>query len=133
MRFPLVIRRIPGPSNQQGRYLCPPKQGDSHRQGTSTHQCTGAAFLFGIAQLLREIPAQPSPLSYNPLNALLQADRKWIWSKECEKAFQIAKEQLTSGQVLTHYDPILLITLATDASAYGVGAVISHVLPDGSE
>ena len=30
MRFPLVIRRIPGPSNQQGRYLCPPKQGDSH-------------------------------------------------------------------------------------------------------
>ena len=69
----------------------------------------------------------------HPLNALLQADRKWIWSKECEEAFQIAKEQLTSGQVLTHYDPILPITLATDASAYGVGAVISHVLPDGSE
>ena len=69
----------------------------------------------------------------HPLNALLQADRKWIWSKECEEAFQIAKEQLTSGQVLTQYDPTPPITLATDASAYGVGAVISHVFPDGSE
>ena len=61
----------------------------------------------------------------HPLNSLLQAGRKWSWSKECEEAFRIAKEQLTSGQVLTHYDPTLPITLATDASAYGVGAVIS--------
>ena len=69
----------------------------------------------------------------HPLKALLQMDRKWAWSKECDKAFQCAKEQLTSGQVLTHYDPTLPINLAADASAYGVGTVISHVFPDGSE
>ena len=40
------------------------------------------------------------------------------------KAFQLAKEQLTSASVLTHYDPALPITLAADASVYGVGAVI---------
>ena len=68
-----------------------------------------------------------------PLNALIQAKRKWQWSSECEKAFQNAKDQIVSARVLTHYDPVLPITTAADASAYGVGAVISHVLPDGSE
>ena len=69
----------------------------------------------------------------HPLNALLQADRKWEWSQECEEAFQVAKDKLTSAEVLTHYNPALPINLAADASAYGVGAVISHTFPDGSE
>ena len=69
----------------------------------------------------------------HPLNSLLQADRKWLWSKECQDAFQLAKDQLTSAEVLTHYDPSLPINMAADASAYGVGAVISHVFPDGAE
>ena len=63
----------------------------------------------------------------HPLNSLLQADKKREWSPERDKAFQLAKEQLTSASVLTHYDPSFLITLAADASAYGVGAVISHI------
>jgi len=49
------------------------------------------------------------------------------------KAFQNAKKQWTSGCVLTHYNPSLPITLAADASEYGVGVVISHTFPDGSQ
>ena len=68
-----------------------------------------------------------------PLNTLLQHNRKWKWSPECERAFQLAKDKATSSNVLVHYDPALPMKLAPDASSYGVGAVISHVLPDGTE
>ena len=69
----------------------------------------------------------------HPLNALLKADKKWSWTTECEEAFKTAKEHLTSDQLLAHYNPMLPINMAADASAYGIGAVISHVLPDGTE
>ena len=69
----------------------------------------------------------------HPLNCLLQHDHKWKWTTECDLAFKQAKEVLSSSHVLVHYDASLPITLAGDASAYGIGVVISHVLPDGSE
>ena len=59
--------------------------------------------------------------------------QKWKWSKECENSFRLAKEKLTSPNLLVHYDPSLPMKLAGDTSAYGVGAVISYVMSDGSE
>ena len=40
---------------------------------------------------------------------------------------------MTSAAVLAHYDANVSLHLAGDALAYGVGAVVSHVYPDGSE
>ena len=69
----------------------------------------------------------------HPLNQLLQANRKWKWSNDCERAFTEAKEKLAAAPVLAHYNPELPLRLAGDASSYGIGAVLSHVLPDGTE
>ena len=69
----------------------------------------------------------------HPLNELLKANRAWCWTKACAKAFTAAKELLVKAPVLTYYNPALPMKLAGDASAYGIGAVISHVCPDGSE
>ena len=38
---------------------------------------------------------------------------------------------MRSDRFLVHYNPSLPLTLATDASPYGVGAVLSNLFPDG--
>ena len=54
-----------------------------------------------------------------PLNQLLQKGKPWRWTAECDTAFNLAKEKLSTAPVLTHYDSSLPLTLAGDASAYG--------------
>jgi len=69
----------------------------------------------------------------HPLNKLLCKDVKWQWNKECDSAFSSLKKQLASQSVLVHYDVNLPVKLACDASSYGLGVVISHIMPDQSE
>ena len=48
-------------------------------------------------------------------------------------AFLLLKSKLASTEVLAHYDPSMPVKLDCDASAYSVGAVLSHKYPYGSE
>ena len=64
---------------------------------------------------------------------LLKTSTPWNWTEQCEQVFKDAKDRLTSAAILAHYDPQMLLHLAGDVSAYGVGAVISQVYPNGSE
>lgn len=50
-----------------------------------------------------------------------------------QEAFQKATDALMASEVLTHFNPSLPIQVASDASPYGVGTVISHIMPDGEE
>ena len=47
--------------------------------------------------------------------------------------FKELKTELSNATHLAHFDPKLPLILAADASQYGIGAVLSHHLPDGTE
>ena len=86
----------------------------------------------GLVGYYRQFIANMSTLT-KPLNALLEQGRKWLWTAECERAFDALKNALTSDHVLTHYDPDLPLKMDCDASSVELGAVISHVGPNGRE
>lgn len=67
-----------------------------------------------------------------PLDKLMKRDAPFEWNSDCQRAFEKFKEILLSDLLLIHYDPDLPITIASDASCYGIGAVAYHTLPDGS-
>lgn len=69
----------------------------------------------------------------NPLHNLLKKETRWNWDKDCQQAFDKVKELVTSDLILTHYSTDKPITLAVDASPYGLGAVFSHRMSDGSD
>lgn len=68
-----------------------------------------------------------------PLYKLLRKDIQWQWTDTEEKAFQASKDLLTSDSLLVHFNPDLDLLLMCDASSYGIGTVIAHRMPDGSE
>lgn len=68
-----------------------------------------------------------------PLYRLLKKDVCFRWGREQRSSFNRAKEILKSEKVLVHYSPELPLILSGDASPYGVGAVLAHVMPDGRE
>lgn len=68
-----------------------------------------------------------------PLYKLLQQKTRWHWGQQQQDAFKRVKHLLTSSQLLVHFDPEKELILSCDASPYGVGAVLSHIMDDGSE
>ena len=68
-----------------------------------------------------------------PSHNLLAKNEHWNWISEQDRAFHRSKELQTSFTLLVHYSSTKEIVLACDASPYGVGAVISHVMENGDE
>ena len=67
------------------------------------------------------------------LTNLLKKNRKWLWSDECQEAFQKLKECLVSAPILSCPDFSRPFTVQTDASAYGLGAVLPQSYEDGEK
>ena len=63
-----------------------------------------------------------------PLYRLLRKSTPWQWGPPETTAFQSSKDLLLSAPLLVHYNPTMDLSLACDASSYGIGAVLSHKL-----
>ena len=61
-----------------------------------------------------------------PLYQLCEKNRKFLWSLDCQHAFDTLKEKLTSAPIIAY--PLIGqdFTLDTDASQFTVGAVLSQ-------
>ncbi|KAJ8333706.1 hypothetical protein SKAU_G00410250 [Synaphobranchus kaupii] len=56
-----------------------------------------------------------------------------MWGTSQRAAFQRSKDLLSSTALLVHYDSALPLVIAADASPYGLGAVLSHRMPDNTD
>ncbi len=86
-----------------------------------------------LANLLFSIFTQPVYSTRPTLQTIELSGNGLTNSQRHSKAFNKSKELLMSSQQLIHFDPKLPITLTCDVSNYGIGTVLSHILPDGSE
>ena len=62
----------------------------------------------------------------------IKAQNGDAWGKKEQESFQ-QSNLLLSSKVLVHFDPKLPVVLACNASSYGVGVVLAHKMPDGTE
>ena len=68
-----------------------------------------------------------------PLYRLTKKATPWKWEDEEQAAFEQLTSVLPSDQVLVHFDKNKTLVLTCDASNVGIGAVLVHRYPDGSE
>ena len=62
-----------------------------------------------------------------PLNLLIRDNTKFFWAQEQEDAFNTLKSALTAEPILGHFDENATTELHTDASGFGIGAVLVQI------
>lgn len=62
----------------------------------------------------------------HPLHELLRKGSRWQWSGQHQRVFERVKQLLMRSDVLAHYDPARELVLTCDASAVGIGGVLSQ-------
>ncbi|UYV79612.1 hypothetical protein LAZ67_18000031, partial [Cordylochernes scorpioides] len=67
-----------------------------------------------------------------PLHEVLRKDNKFMWNSDQQDAFDSLKKALMSEPVLAYFEEQLPTELHTDASGYGIGAVLVQI-NDGKE
>ena len=97
-----------------------------------TNLSTLKAFLGSVQFYAKFLPSDLATIA-EPLYKLTKKTIKWEWQPEHQNSFQRLRDLLSSENVLIHFEEKHTLGLACDASNVGIGAVLFHRFPDGSE
>jgi transposase InsO family protein len=61
-----------------------------------------------------------------PLRNLLKRDVEWVWSHECQQAFERLKDMIAKPPVLAHFDVEATTIVSCDASGTAIGACLAQ-------
>jgi RNase H-like domain found in reverse transcriptase/Integrase zinc binding domain len=67
----------------------------------------------------------------HPLNNLLKKDKKFVWSDECQEAFDLLKKRFTEEPVLMMPDHSKPFQIQVDSSLFATGGILSQTDANG--
>ena len=117
--------RVFGPLSSRQRECIQQKKGCVQSQQLQSRG-TRKSFLGLMTYNVKFLPSLADVL--HPLYSLLKKDKGWRWGKPHKKAFKKAKKLICRAPVLVHCDVTKPIKVYCDASPYGLGACLMHVL-----
>ncbi|UYV68421.1 hypothetical protein LAZ67_5004283, partial [Cordylochernes scorpioides] len=86
----------------------------------------------GLANYYKKFVKDFSKISF-PLVRLTRKNQPFIWNEEVEESFAKLKMALSTKPVLAIYNPDYPSKVYTDASKYGIGAILTQIGPDNEE
>ena len=61
-----------------------------------------------------------------PLRALTKKHFRFVWTEDCQRAFEHLKKELVSPTVMAYYDPKRDTKLIVDGSKYGLSSMLTQ-------
>ena len=84
----------------------------------------------GLASYYRKFVPKFAKVA-EPLHRLTRKEAEFVWSQDCQYAFDSLKQKLTEAPVLAYPSFDRDFVLETDASIKGIGAILSQKQDDG--
>ncbi|MES9879438.1 MAG: reverse transcriptase domain-containing protein, partial [Sedimenticola sp.] len=109
---------------------CNPSKVDAIKDWPCPNSKTEVRTFLGLAGYYRKFIPHFSEIA-KPLTAITKKNERFRWNESCTGAFQTLKESLGEAPVLGFPEREGMFILDTDASANGIGAVLSQIQTDG--
>lgn len=112
--------------SDRGLMPCPDKISTIERAKAPKNESELKSYLGLINYYHRFIPRLSAKLYH--LYNLLKTNVKFMWDDNCQKSFVESKNSLVNADILEYFDAEKPIVVISDASSYGLGRLIAHVV-----